>query len=142
MIAVYFCRGREIQIISCSYGTQIQSFLVQVASCCKFSSPCVLVVVANDHFRPTQLIFWWGTFFCHQTPPKSGVHQNTLPSSFLPLLKGHDNDSDSPSKHASLIAQPLNMWILPLVGYIGLGLGFGFLTLAIGTIQSLVQLSK
>jgi Transmembrane adaptor Erv26 len=25
------------------------------------------------------------------------------------------------------------MWILPLVGYIGLGLGFGFLTLAIGT---------
>lgn len=24
------------------------------------------------------------------------------------------------------------MWILPLVGYIGLGLGFGFLTLAIG----------
>ena len=24
------------------------------------------------------------------------------------------------------------MWILPLVGYLGLGLGFGFLTLAIG----------
>jgi hypothetical protein len=24
------------------------------------------------------------------------------------------------------------MWILPLVGYIGLALGFGFLTLAIG----------
>lgn len=25
------------------------------------------------------------------------------------------------------------MWILPLVGYLGLGLGFGFLTLAIGS---------
>ena len=25
------------------------------------------------------------------------------------------------------------MWILPLVGYMGMGLGFGFLTLAIGT---------
>jgi len=24
------------------------------------------------------------------------------------------------------------MWILPLVGYIGMALGFGFLTLAIG----------
>lgn len=24
------------------------------------------------------------------------------------------------------------MWILPLVGYLGMGLGFGFLTLAIG----------
>jgi hypothetical protein len=24
------------------------------------------------------------------------------------------------------------MWILPLVGYMGMGLGFGFLTLAIG----------
>jgi hypothetical protein len=28
------------------------------------------------------------------------------------------------------------MWILPLVGYTGLGLGFGFLTLAIGTLPA------
>ena len=36
-------------------------------------------------------------------------------------------------RHAKLIASSLNkMWILPLVGYIGLALGFGFLTLAIG----------
>jgi hypothetical protein len=27
------------------------------------------------------------------------------------------------------------MWILPLVGYLGMALGFGFLTLAIGTLQ-------
>ena len=27
------------------------------------------------------------------------------------------------------------MWILPLVGYLGLGLGFGFLTLAIGALH-------
>jgi hypothetical protein len=31
----------------------------------------------------------------------------------------------------------ITMWILPLVGYIGLGLGFGFLTLAIGMFVSL-----
>lgn len=29
------------------------------------------------------------------------------------------------------------MWILPLVGYLGMALGFGFLTLAIGMFQSL-----
>jgi hypothetical protein len=42
--------------------------------------------------------------------------------------------SNTSFNHASFIARPSNnMWILPLVGYIGLGLGFGFLTLAIGT---------
>ena len=32
---------------------------------------------------------------------------------------------------------PSKMWILPLVGYMGMGLGFGFLTLAIGMSQTL-----
>jgi len=35
--------------------------------------------------------------------------------------------------HAGFLAgKSENMWILPLVGYMGLGLGFAFLTLAIG----------
>jgi hypothetical protein len=35
--------------------------------------------------------------------------------------------------HAGFLAGKFeNMWILPLVGYMGLGLGFAFLTLAIG----------
>ena len=35
--------------------------------------------------------------------------------------------------HASIIVHhSVKMWILPLVGYMGMGLGFGFLTLAIG----------
>jgi hypothetical protein len=28
------------------------------------------------------------------------------------------------------------MWILPILGYVGVILGFGFLTLAIGTVPS------
>ncbi len=31
------------------------------------------------------------------------------------------------------VSHTLTMWILPLVGYLGVLLGFGFLTLAIGT---------
>jgi hypothetical protein len=31
-----------------------------------------------------------------------------------------------------ITTNPANMWILPVVGYLGLGLGFSFLTLAIG----------
>lgn len=30
------------------------------------------------------------------------------------------------------------MWILPFVGYLGIILGFGFLTLAIGTLSPLI----
>jgi hypothetical protein len=30
------------------------------------------------------------------------------------------------------------MWVLPLLGYVGVVLGFAFLTLAIGTIHSLL----
>ena len=98
-------------------------------------------VVAKDHFRPTYFLV--GNFFLPPNSAKirgSSEHASKFHHPFLPLLKDHDNDA--PSKHASLIAQLQNMWILPLVGYIGLGLGFGFLTLAIGTIHSLVQLPE
>jgi hypothetical protein len=39
-----------------------------------------------------------------------------------------------PSSHPPEVSQ-VNMWILPLLGYVGVILGFAFLTLAIGTLQ-------
>ena len=58
-------------------------------------------------------------------------NSRTPPAGLVPKLSLDNNTS---SRHASLVANSSNnMWILPLVGYIGLGLGFGFLTLAIGT---------
>ena len=94
-------------------------------------------------FSANPTYFLVGNFFLPPNSAKirgSSEHASKFHHPFLPLLKDHDNDA--PSKHASLIAQLQNMWILPLVGYIGLGLGFGFLTLAIGTIHSLVQLPE
>lgn len=48
------------------------------------------------------------------------MRQPELPD--LPILKEPLSD-----------ALPVTMWILPLLGYVGIILGFAFLTLAIGT---------
>lgn len=70
--------------------------------------------------------FWWDR---HLRPLRSLGRSEHVP--YVPSLSFNNTTA---FRHASLIASSSNkMWILPLVGYIGLAFGFGFLTLAIGT---------
>lgn len=48
-------------------------------------------------------------------------------------LASADNVNLFRSDHIRCVANANIMWILPLVGYVGILVGFGFLTLAIGS---------
>ena len=96
--------------------------------CCVEYARFSFNVVANNVF-PERLFGGLGICGRLFPAPKSGEIR-TRPPGRVP--SGSVNDITS-LRDAKFIGSSLNkMWILPLVGYIGLALGFGFLTLAIG----------
>lgn len=110
-------------------------------------------VPSQKSAKPSILSQLFGTFWRHffSTPHSRGGRPDPSQPFGPTILPKPDRSS---SKHATYLTSSLPylqrpfplqifkvtaiMWILPLLGYVGVVLGFGFLTLAIGT--SLVAL--